>query len=62
MRVEVVKAFRTFSVGHVIPEMPANEARTLIARGLVREVVERRDMPAAPNKMIRHAPVAKARA
>lgn len=59
MRVEVVQSFRTYSVGHVIPEMPENEARALIARGLVREV---RDVPAAPNKMIRHAPVTKARA
>lgn len=37
MRVTVVKAFGTYSVGAVIPEMPGGQARTLIARGLVHE-------------------------
>lgn len=38
MRVEVIKPFGRYSIGAEIPEMPANQARTLIARGLVREV------------------------
>jgi hypothetical protein len=37
MRVIVDKAYGRFSVGHVIPDMPTNQARSLIARGLVRE-------------------------
>jgi hypothetical protein len=37
MRVIVQKPYGAFSVGHVIPDMPANQARTMIARGLVAE-------------------------
>ena len=47
MRVEVLKAFATFSVGHVIPEMPGGQARTLIERGFVREVGPARPVAAA---------------
>lgn len=35
MRVIVKRAFRNFSIGQVIPEMPGGQARDLIARGLV---------------------------
>jgi hypothetical protein len=37
MRVTVQKPYGIFSVGHVIPDMPANQARIMIARGLVAE-------------------------
>lgn len=36
MRVVVLKAFGPWRVGQEIPEMPANQARTLIDRGMVR--------------------------
>jgi hypothetical protein len=55
MRVEVIKAFGAFSVGTVIPEMPGNQARTLIGRGLVRA------LEASANRMIGVAPVQKAK-
>lgn len=37
MRVIVQKSFGRHSVGDTIPEMPAAQARSLIARGLVAE-------------------------
>lgn len=40
MRVEVLKPFGVYSVGAVIPAMYPGQARTLIARGLVREAPE----------------------
>jgi len=55
MKVRVSKAFGQFSAGQVIPEMPNNQARELIARGLVEEVKteafvapNNRAMPQAP--------------
>ena len=39
MRVKVQKPYGDFSVGHVIPDMAANQARVMIARGLVAEDV-----------------------
>lgn len=54
MRVEVVKAFQTFAVGAIIPEMPGGQARTLIARGMVREVEAYETKPAAGiNRMMK---------
>lgn len=41
MKVVVQKAFGRFSVGQIIPEMPTNQARSLIARGLVKETDEK---------------------
>lgn len=38
MRVEVLKAFGSYSVGSIIPEMPGNVARSMIGRGMVREI------------------------
>lgn len=38
MKVVVIKAFGSYVVGDVIPDMPENQARTLMARNLVREV------------------------
>lgn len=38
MKVRIKTAFGQFSAGQVIPEMPNNQARELIARGLVEEV------------------------
>lgn len=54
MRVEVLKAFGIYSVGAVIPEMWPGQARTLIARGLVREVpvYETRPEPSPANRML----------
>jgi hypothetical protein len=38
MRVEVTKAYGPYRVGTVIPDMPNNQARELIRRGLVRDL------------------------
>lgn len=38
MKVRILKAFGQFTAGQVIPEMPNNQARELIGRGLVEEV------------------------
>ena len=40
MRVEVLKAYGVYSVGAIIPEMPGNVARSMIGRGMVKEVKE----------------------
>lgn len=52
MRVIVEKAYGRFSVGHIIPEMPDNQARTLIKRGLVREADEKA-MRSPVDRMVR---------
>lgn len=38
MRVKITKAFGQFSAGQIVPEMPPNQARTLIGRNLAVEV------------------------
>lgn len=38
MRVRVTRAYGPWSKGHIFPDMQPNEARTLIARGLVEPV------------------------
>ncbi len=48
MRVEVIKAYGSYSVGHVFTDMPGNQARTLIGRGLVREY---------PTEIVEAAPI-----
>jgi hypothetical protein len=55
MKVRILKAFGQFTAGQVIPEMPNNQARELIGRGLVEEVKAEpyvapvnRAMPSAP--------------
>jgi hypothetical protein len=61
MRVIVTKAFGAFSVGQIIPDMPNNQARGMIARGVVREDVSsvpqadllKRDMPSPADRMMR---------
>ena len=61
MRVKVLKPFGDFSRGHVIPDMSANQARAMIARGLVAEdgddaqpaVAETKAMPAPADRMMR---------
>lgn len=57
MRVVVVKAFGVYSVGIVIPEMYPGQARTLIARGLVRE--EKAVQSSPVNRMMAKSPVRK---
>lgn len=52
MKVVVEKAFGQYSVGHVIPEMPGGQARTLIARGLVREIGEDELFQSPVNRMM----------
>lgn len=47
MRVEVIKSFGIYSIGAIIPEMFPGQARTLIARGMVREVKTYETKPAA---------------
>jgi hypothetical protein len=37
---EVVRAYGPWSVGHVFTGMQGNEARTLMARGLIKEVTQ----------------------
>jgi hypothetical protein len=60
MKVRIVKPFGSFSVGQIIPEMPNNQARTLIGRGLAEEI-ETRSMTAAPaNRAVTTAPVNRA--
>ncbi|MEZ0060902.1 hypothetical protein ABIF26_006445 [Bradyrhizobium elkanii] len=49
MKVEVVTAYGPFSVGQIIPDMPGGEARTRIARGMVKEV---KAMQSAKNRAI----------
>lgn len=54
MKVRLKIAWGQWSKGHIIPEMPGGQARTLIARGIVEEV---NDEPAAVqspvNRMIK---------
>lgn len=38
MKVRLLKPWANWSKGHVFPEMPGGQARTLIARGLAEEV------------------------
>lgn len=38
MKVRLKMAWGQWSKGHVIPEMPGGQARTMIARGIVEEV------------------------
>lgn len=52
MKVIVQRAFGVYSVGTVIPEMPANQARTLIARGMVREEEPEMAFAAPVNRMM----------
>lgn len=40
MKVRLAKAWKAWPIGHVIPDMPANVARTLIARGIGEEIKE----------------------
>lgn len=61
MKVIVQKSFGRHSVGDVIPEMPANQARLLIARGLARELADK-DVQASPVDRMMRAGVRKARA
>lgn len=53
MKVVVERAFGRFSIGSVIPAMPAGQARGLIARGLVREIADDRAMPSPADRMMR---------
>lgn len=53
MQVIVEKPFARYSAGAVIPDMPANQARALIARGLVREAEEKNIVRATVDRMIR---------
>lgn len=59
MMVIVEKPFGYYSVGAVIPDMPGGQARTLIARGLVRELVTDKAIEAPVNRMMRRAPARK---
>lgn len=52
MRVIVEKPFGRYSIGAVIPEMPGNQARGLIARGLVREDEPKPQMVSPARKVL----------
>lgn len=56
MRVIVERPFARYSKGHVVPEMPDNQARALIARGLVREDEDAKAVTAPVNRMMAKAP------
>lgn len=49
MKVEVLKAYGPYCVGAVIPEMPGNVARSMIGRGMVKELKAEGEEPAAEN-------------
>lgn len=51
MKVRITKAFGPYSVGHVVPDMPGNQARTLIQRGVAEECGEDRPLPANDRQM-----------
>lgn len=53
MQVIVEKPFARYSIGHVIPEMPENQARKLIARGLVREDADAKVLRSPLDRMLR---------
>lgn len=53
MIVIVEKPFGRHGKGAVLSDMPANQARALIARGLVREHVADKAMAAPVNRMMR---------
>lgn len=46
MKVRLIMPWANWSKGHVFPEMPGGQARTLIARGIAEEV--RDEPPPAP--------------
>jgi hypothetical protein len=52
MKVRVTSAYAGFSVGDVIPDMPGGQARTLISRGLIEEVIETKRVQAPINRMV----------
>jgi len=57
MRVVVDKAFGPYRVGDEIPDMPGNQARTMIARGLVHEAdYPTRPLPSPANRMMTASP------
>lgn len=53
MKVRVILAYGPYSVGHIIPNMPGNAARTLIARGLVEQVHDEKAMKSPVDRMMR---------
>lgn len=62
MRVEVLVAYGPYSRGTVIPDMPGNVARSMIGRGMIREVpnedspIGAKQYEAPANRMISAAP------
>lgn len=60
MRVEVLKAYGPHSVGAIIPDMPANEARTRIERGQVQAAGFETAAMASPANRMMTAPVQRA--
>jgi len=55
MRVRLLMAWGNYSKGHIIPEMPGGQARTMIARGVAEEVSTEHN--GTPLKAILQAPV-----
>lgn len=52
MKIEITKAFGSYSAGEVLPDVPGNIARTWIGRGIAREVTA--VVPASPvDRMVR---------
>lgn len=38
MKIRLKQAWKIWPIGHIIPDIPANQARSLIARGVAEEV------------------------
>lgn len=58
------QAWKVWPVGHIIPDMPANVARSLIDRGVGEEVKDKpksriSEVLSIPNRMVASAPVKK---
>lgn len=58
MQVIVKRAFGPYSVGHIIPDLSANQAEAWKARGLVRPMrIAEDDKPAFADRMLRAGPM-----
>lgn len=53
VKLEVLKAFSAWRKGEIITAAPPNVAREWIARGLVREYVEEKEMRSPLDRMMR---------
>lgn len=52
MKIRLLRAWQMFPKGHVIPEMPAAQAETLVNRGMAEYV---KDVPRSPVREVMRA-------